>query len=444
MSTLRTPVRHLLLLGALCCTTLLPGRYAVAQNDDDGTRFPLAYEGAFRVPEGPTDETSFDFGGTALMFDADRRSLWLVGHDHHQRVAEISIPDIRSVDTIGELDTARLLTPFRDLLQGRRSQVGSNDSKIGGLLRIADEWIVSAWVYYDAAGEQSRSHFRVRTDGTVIGPVQIGPDERDAGFVSGYMAPIPPEYRNRLGGRAFTGQCCIPIISRTSQGPALSAFDPEDIGVRTPVPRTDLLGYPMEFPTLGTWEEGEPTLYNGNTKVAGVVLPEGTRSVLFFGRVGLGEFCYGVGTSERSQHGRPVPGSADDRYCYDPDDPEKGSHGYPYAAQVWAYDAEDLIAVARDQRRPWDVHPYAARTFSLPFDRGLMTVGGVAYDPAERRIFLSALLQDDFRPIIHVFRLGELGEPPAGTPNGGIFPSPDRPAPRRPTSKPPVGRAVPR
>lgn len=43
---------------------------------------------------------------------------------------------------------------------------------------------------------------------------------------------------------------------------------------------------------------GDPlSSYNGATRLAGVVMPAGTRSVLFFGTQGIGEFCYGTGAN---------------------------------------------------------------------------------------------------------------------------------------------------
>src|SRR5438105_847840 len=57
----------------------------------------LRYLGAFRVPAKPPAgqswRSSFSYGGTALTYNPQRHSLFLVGHDHQQFVAEIAIPD---------------------------------------------------------------------------------------------------------------------------------------------------------------------------------------------------------------------------------------------------------------------------------------------------------------------------------------------------------------
>ena len=412
------------------------GPMAAQRSPDPLGGVQLAYEGAFRVPRTESDIETFAYGGTALTFDQTRQSLWLVGHDHHQFVAEISIPDIRTGQTIEDLATAELLTPFRDILQGRRRLVGENTSKIGGLLRDGSDWIVTAWLYYDGGGVQTLSHFRVGRTGQVSGPFQLGTETGQAGFVAGYMTSVPAEWRNRLGGPALTGLCCVSVISRSSHGPAVSAFDPRDVGSRSPVPIRPLLAYPEAHATLGEWSSNSP-LFNGATQVGGLVFPAGLGRVIFFGRIGLGSFCYGTGTSVRALHGRPLPDGST-IYCYDPDAPWQGVHGYPYALHAWVYDASDLAAVGAGQQAPWDPRPLTAGTFSLPFERGQKLVGGVAYDAATQRVFVSVLAQDDEWPLIHVLRVTDA--PP-------VDPTPDpptSPGSSRRGNSPAVGRAVPR
>lgn len=433
----------LLALAALVCTSASPRAEPQA---DPLSSLQLTYEGAFRVPRELDERATFDYGGTALSFDEARRSLWLVGHDHHQLVAEISIPEIRRGAALGQLATAELLTPFRDILQGRRPLVGDNTSKIGGLLRDGRDWIVSVFLYYDGAGVQTMSHFRVDRSDRVSGPFQLGDQSGQAGFVAGYMTDVPLEWRSQLGAPALTGLCCVSVISRSSLGPAVSAFDPRHVGTQAPVPAAALLGYPGGHPTLGEWSSNSP-LFNGNAQVGGLVFPPGTGRVLFFGRIGLGPFCYGTGTSVPELHGRPVPGTGT-TYCYDPDVSWQGTHGYPYALHAWVYDAADLAAVRRGDKNHWEIRPLTAATFSLPFEDGQKLVGGAAYDPATQRIFLSVLVQDDARPIIHVLRLASASPIDPGTsppPPPPPPPAPEAPGDRsRRTNEPTIGRAVPR
>jgi hypothetical protein len=75
----------------------------------------------------------------------------------------------------------------------------------------------------------------------------------------------------------------------------------------------------------------------------------------------------------------------------------------PYQPEVWAYDAGQLAQVRAGRRRPWQVRPYAVWRLSLPF--APPQVGGVAYDPAHRLIYLAQQYVDGPAPVIDVFRV---------------------------------------
>lgn len=353
----------------------------------------LSYEGAFRLPAAINDENTFEYGGTALAYNPAHNSLLLVGHDWYQRGAEVTIPTVTKSSTLSGLARASFRQPFTDVLEGRIDRIGDGNQKIGGFLVSGDALITSAYLYYDGNGDQVLSHFRSGVDlsrtGDVRGPYQVASPR--AGFVSGYMTPIPAEWQAALGGSALTGQCCLSIISRTSFGPAVSVFNPADVGSKNPVPSTAVLGYPEGHTTLGEWDTQNP-YFNGTTEIKGVVFPAGTRSVLFFGRHGLGPFCYGTGGATGGD-------------CVDPSGSSKGSHAYPYAFQIWAYDVLDLLAVKYGQKQPWDVRPYQTWTFELPFAHLTRQLGGAAYDPATKRLYLSASYGDGSQPLIHVFSL---------------------------------------
>jgi hypothetical protein len=364
----------------------------------------LVYQGSFRLPLGNTDLTTFGYGGTSFAFNPVNGTLLGVGHAWHQRVAEFTIPQIRTSSTLSGFDRATLVQPFTDVLAGKLNLIGPSTVMVGGLLPVGPDLIASGYVYYDGNGTQSQSHFKTTMNfsqvGSVLGPIQVG--STLAGWVSGHMAPIPAEWQSLLGGDSLTGQCCIPIISRTSYGPSVSVFTASNVGKVAPVPATRLLGYPQSNPTIGNWASSG-TLFNGTTAIGGFILPNGTRTVLFFGRRGLGTFCYGEGTSNLpvgvDPYGNPR--------CYDPANSSKGNHAYPYESFVWAYDVNDLLAVKQGQKQIWQVQPYATWPMSLPFmsNTGEHLITAAAYDPATQRIFLAGGYSDGTQPLVHVYTL---------------------------------------
>jgi hypothetical protein len=365
----------------------------------------LAYKGAFRLPVPVNDRKTFAYGGTALAYDAARDGLFAVGHDWYQLTAEVSVPHPVRAARLGRLRRARYLQGFTDATNGRIDDTGQSGNKIGGQLVHRDRLFGTAYVYYDASASQRVSHWaRPSKDleqGRARGLFRVG--RVGAGFVSGYMAEVPRRWRRALGGPALTGNCCIPIVSRTSYGPAVSAFDPARLGKVSPVPAQPLVHYPQAHTTLGAWDASwnpkRGILFNGGSSIRGVVFPRRTRSVLFLGTQGTGPFCYGEGTDERELAGQPTPDGSE--WCYDPADSSKGTHAYPYVPMVWAYDARRLRAVRRGRARPWQVRPYATWRLRLPF--GSSRIGGAAYDSRRGRLFVSQQNADGTQPLIHVF-----------------------------------------
>jgi hypothetical protein len=315
----------------------------------------LSYLGAFTVPHQDGGGHSLGYAGHALGYHPANHSLYFGGHDWYQELCELGIPAVIDLS-----QTAAVLQDCTDVTEGRLGLVDDGSVKLGGTLVYQDRLIVSAYGYYDADANQVVSHFasglNLALAGDISGPHQVG---GWAGIVSGYMALIPAEWQVELGGPALTGNCCLAIISRTSFGPAVSVFDPAQVGLQDPLPAEALLYYPQEHP-LAPWDATDP-YFNGSTQIVGIAFPPGSRSLLFFGRHGVGPFCYGTGSE-----------------CHDPVDDSKGTHAYPYVHQAWAYDALDLLAVRNGALEPWEVLPYAIWQLDEMDASGGATIAGAA------------------------------------------------------------------
>src|ERR1700730_7719448 len=199
-------------LGCAATTAYGQSSSLVSQTD-------MTYLGAIHLPDVGGD--GFNYGGFGLAFNPVGNSLYIVGHVNNLLTAEISIPALGG--------TATVLQPLQDSTAGKLGAIGSGQVRIGGNLVYKSKLYTTGFVFYDASNAQTLSHFNRPLNlsaGGVTGPYRVG--SSGAGFYSGYMTTIPSDWQAKLGAPAMTGNCCLSIISRTSFGPSVSAWDPEN------------------------------------------------------------------------------------------------------------------------------------------------------------------------------------------------------------------------
>ena len=381
-----------------------------AQSTDPLTQPRLAfadftYLGGFRLPRTAAGDR-FDNGGTVMAYNPARNSLFV--NSYAGKVAEVTIPTAVSTNDVTKMPFASYLQGFYDPTEGHFHELATSHADLAGLVVHGDRLYGTGAVYYDANNSQVLSHFSHSTNlaqSSFIGMSQVW-ETGKTGFVSGYLANIPGEWQSLLGGPALTGQCCIPIVTRTSFGPSAFAWDPPSIGRYTAIPATPLLYYTQTHATLGPWA-GANEVYGATTLMGGAAVIAGTRTALFVGRNGLGKHCYGHGTANPALDGtRAADG---EWYCYDPVNNSKAQHAYPYRYQIWAYDLADFAAVKAGSKQPWDVVPYAVWPFELPTPESFVRIGGVAYDAQRQLLYIAQYLADQdgyaYRPIIHALKI---------------------------------------
>ncbi len=351
----------------------------------------LVYLGTFRVPQGDsqgcnwsTGEHCFTYAGV-FGYNPGHNSLFFSGHPWVGGVGEVSIPDTISLD-----ETAAVLQDIADLADGVQVDPGevNGQGPSAGLVHH-ERLVISGSTYYDADYTQVNTHgvsgFDFSIPDDFLGWYRFDPAlAANPRSIGGYMAPIPTEWQPLLGGPALTGNCCLSIISNSSAGPAVTVFDPDDVGVADPIPGETLLFYPLSDPLAPV--DTQNTLFNLATHMGGMAFPTGTRSVLFFGRQGTGPYCYGTGEE-----------------CDDPADSSKGTHAYPYRHQVWAYDANDLLKVRSGEYQPWQVQPYAVWALDEMNSDGSAGITGAVFDPASRRVYITENYGDE--PVVHVYQI---------------------------------------
>jgi hypothetical protein len=398
----------------LALALLVAGFSVASDAQADATTEPLlqasdiTYIGAFRMPStDPSGGVSgFNYGGKGVTPYHDpvsgKRTLFLQGHAQYDaQVAQIEIPTsfVKSSDW-NALPMATVLQGFHDVTDGLLDTAGNtyNGMPVNGMLVYNGKLIVAVTQAYGS--NQVASH-GVSTLNLSLGNDFLGFHPFASNVVAppralgGHMTTIPSEWQTLLGGPALTGNCCRSIIGATSAGPATTIFDPASVGVTNPIPGTTALYYPLTHPACGSanCESTQNNTFNLTTRVEGVAFPSGTRSVLFFGTHGTGPYCYGTAAECNG-------------FCL-PDN--KGPHAQPYREQVWAYDANDLLAVKNGTLETWQVQPYAM----WEFGRGEIWDGsgpcapflqGASYDPETGRLYV--IPDYGQQPVVHVYQVG--------------------------------------
>lgn len=416
----------------------------------------LVYKGSFRVPQtvAGNDPQGFSYSSAFMTgnvyYDPARNnapSIYVSGYlsagyvSINQSLAQISIPTLANYKQVGlnGLSTATLLQNFADPTAGHNPL---NDKGFCSYLHYLGNLLGFCSVAYDASGSLASTAFTNSLNLSVNngkGPYPLGNVSQD--MFGGYATEVPPEWQTAIGAKVLAGNGPWSIISVNSAGPGLHTVDVDAMlaapAAGTRISSTPLVYYPTGFRHLGEWNSNlanqsingvaVPTItvtdpkgrtglpfgsggpnwtipYNDSaSRVRGVLFASGTRSVLFFGKKGLGPYCYGEGTANPALDHQIVPGTNGVIYCYDPDDVNgKGDHSYPYTGFVWAYDVNDLVAAKQGLKAPWLVLPYKGWTMDIT------NIGGVSWDSTTRTLYVSEECIDPgggyfCGPVIHAY-----------------------------------------
>jgi hypothetical protein len=389
----------------------------------------FTYIGSFKTPTGKFGVDTFEHSGgfaSGNVYDdpAYGKTLFLKGYlsagyvSQTSTVAQVKIPStLQDVDSVGVegLPTATVVRGFSNASGGLSKQImGSSGSGFGALVVHNGKLIGTESSAYDAGCSQSKSAWVNSLSFTSpSGPYSFSSNVTPRIIGGGYMAPVPSEWQSAFGGKVISGNGPWSIISCGSPGPALFTINADALANR-PAANSVINSIPLVYyvendtqASLGHWNSNDPdqivngkkipsvtvrNLADGNTysiayednsmRIYGVLFPDRTRSVLFFGNKGLGPYCYGTGSD-----------------CNDPERGAKGDHAYPYADFVWAYDANDLAAAKSGEKNPWDVLPYNGWIFPKGG-------GGVSWDATSRLAYvLDPCAGQICTPVVHVLKV---------------------------------------
>lgn len=400
----------------------------------------LEYLGAFRLP-GPSGGSNWEYSGYATAFRPDGDpdgpadgypgSLFVVGHDHHQMVAEIAIPVpvVSAAKNPGQLNTATTLQPFRDITGG---MFGELEIPRAGLavLPPQDEQTTAKlhFCWGQHLQEFDPSHGWSELD--LAHPNPAGP-WKFGGFTNfatnDYIFPIAAEWASEHtpGQLLATGRFRDGHWS--GMGPALFAYGPWADGNPPPPNRrlqnlTPLLLYGVQVPGDPNLSVSDSTRMDGFGEAdewsGGAWLTADERSaVILVGTKATGRNWYGFSNGVEF----PVDGTGEgEEYPEVPDWPHdsRGWWSEDIEAQIIFFDPGDLAAVAGSDMESWEPQPYASLSINEHlFDPGFnherdkrYLLGGAAFDRAHGVLYIVERRADaDEKALIHGWRIAGSG-----------------------------------
>lgn len=389
-------------------------RTKLTQND-------FTYVGAFRLPKETNGSSRFGYGGGALAFnpqgdpngtnDGYPGSLYIVGHEHHQQVAEVKIPvpkDQRG-KSLHDLATANFLHGFVDITEGK-----------GATFDAGHGWRLDGLAYLNAQGSQTtgkiywtaRTYYNVDTSDDLShgmsdanlsavnaqGMWRLG--EFTGMMTGGYIFPVPSYFADSyLGGkRLISGLFTQQGVSATSQGPAMFAYAPwleSGLTNGKKLSTQSLLYYPYKPIFRGPYNDPISNFPDHQVpdhwEAAAWVNTLTKHAVVVVGRRAMGETFYG-------------DGRATDCDSY------KGYHGEPFEPRIVFYDPADLALSAQGKKDPTTIVPYLEwnpSEFVTETCEGELT--GSVYDEQNKLLYVLHTNADrvdgEPTPLIYVFRV---------------------------------------
>jgi len=346
----------------------------------------LSFIGATRFLDVVAGESRLGYANGTFTIDSKKESIFIVGHEQHQAIAEYKLNGFSKGATLQDLPLAEpILQEYVRVLDKATGGNPENLDKITGLELISGKLIVNAAQFYDAdAG--NRDTTLVITDPSDIKNSEIqGFSELDGGVhAAGWMTQIPQPLRDQFKADYIFGYASnLPINSRNSMGPSaflvnsnhvVSAISGEMINT------TPVLDYSIDYPLHEDHynKTGENNLWTEISKAyIGFIVP-GTKTYAVFGfsaghNSGIG---YKITQDTGFQCGGACSKVASDRYNY-----------------YWLWNVDDLIEVKNGNKMPYDLMPYEYGRIVLPFEgsdsqNGPHTLIGAHYSYDEQKLFL--------------------------------------------------------
>ena len=391
----------------------------------------LEYLGAFRLPEA-SGGSNWEYSGQGLTYypdgdpdgpdDGFPGSLFGFGHDHHVQVSEFSIPVPVISKNLDDLNTAVTLQPFADI-SGGLFDPEAMDLPVADLAYLPPQTTGDTGKLYFTFGQHFQdfepSHGWAKLD--LSNPRPVGPwtFDRYTNYVTNdYLFDIPMDWAAAYtpGQLLATGRFREGVWG--GYGPTLFAYSPPADGSTAVTSVTPLLLYGIQESGLTDIVTDDGMQMNGyqlaDHWLGGAWLGGGNKSaVVFVGTKALKHSWYGFANGvvweyDCAEQSPPT--------CPDPPDWPYDNRGYwaeDYQAQIIFFNPADLGAVARGEMQTWEPQPYATLVLDdylfnpvldyADYKRDL--VAAAAFDREHGFLFVVERLADEYKSLIHVWRV---------------------------------------
>lgn len=379
----------------------------------------LAYVGAFRLPDGP-EEIGWAWSGAALAYypqgdpqgadDGFAGSLFGTGHNWNQHVSEVSIPKpvVSSGKDLDALGTAKTLQDFANVwgdLYGEMEipRVGLAILPTQGEQKT--EKLYFSWGQHMDEGNTGPSHGWCELD--LSNPKPAGA-WRVGGFwkfeTTDYLFVIPQAWasKNTPGKRLATGR--FRDGGQGGQGPPIFAIGPWNDGNPpkrgATIEATPLLRYSTVYDDDDDGNVLLDDYHHADEWSGGAWLTAGGKSaVVLLGTKGKGDCWYGFrdGTLWPNEGNKEGVGG-------------RGWWSTSFVAQMMFYDTNELAAVAKGERKPYGLQPYATLEldkllFRLESPQQKHRFGACAFDRERGYLYVLEPLVDEDKSIVHVWHV---------------------------------------
>ena len=307
--------------------------------------------GGFRIPLSTKGESRIAFSQGVFTLRQNQDSFFIVGHAHHQAIAELAIPVLSKSKTISEWNFATFKQPFSSVISRASSGNPQKIDRITGMKEIEHQLIVNGMEFYDADANVRDTTLIVRdADQLVSSKIDGFFQLQGAAHAAGWISEIPKVWQKALGSEYLVGNAStLAINSRLSIGP--SAFSAQFFGVLNGAEESGLIltNGLMDFSLK---QPIAPDQYNKSLKNNiwtelsaahyGFIIPN-TSSYLVVGK--SGGHNSGIGYKITQDNGRECGGpcsvKAEDNYNY-----------------FWLFDVADFVSVKAGEKQPYQPRPY--------------------------------------------------------------------------------------